>query len=357
MKILQIVPVFEMGGAEVMAEKLICGLKKQGHDVVAVSMYNKHTPITDRLEQKGIRVEYLNKKDGLDFVQFIKLYKLFKKEKPDVVHNHLYSLKYVMPGAILAKVPGRVHTVHSVASKEMGKFSRKLHKIFFKYFKVLPVGLTQLIKDSVVEEYGFSEDKVPYVLNGMPVDDYIKKTDYSCVKNILHVGRFQEVKNHKGLIEAFEIIHKKYPDIILNLVGAGELEKNIKNLVKEKGLEDVVCFKGLLGDVVGEMSKADVFCLASNYEGMPMTIIEAMASGVPIVATAVGGVPDMITDGEDGVLCNNTPQDIAAALEKVVESEELRRKIGQNAIKTSEKYSSDTMARKYYELYIEQMKK
>ena len=76
-----------------------------------------------------------------------------------------------------------------------------------------------------------------------------------------------------------------------------------------------------------------------------------------VVATAVGGVPDMITDGEDGVLCNNTPQDIAAALEKVIESEELRRKIGQNAVKTSEKYSSDETARKYYELYCKCIKK
>jgi len=357
MKILQVVPMFSMGGGEVMAEKLIYGLKNLGHEVVAVSMYNYQSSITDRLEKNGIRVEYLNKKDGFDFKQFIRFYKLFKKEKPDVVHNHLYSLKYVVPGAVLAGVHGRVHTVHSVASKEIGKLSRKLHKIFFKYFKVLPVGLTQLIKESVVEEYGFSEDKVPYVLNGMPVDDYIKKTDYSSVKNILHVGRFQEVKNHKGLIESFRIIHEKYPDIILNLVGEGELEDEIKNLVKEKNIEDVVCFKGLIGDVVDEMSKADIFCLPSNYEGMPMTIIEAMASGLPVVATAVGGVPDMITDGEDGVLCNNTPQDVAATLEKVIESEELRRKIGQNAIKTSEKYSSDAMARKYYELYCNCIKK
>ena len=210
---MQVIPLFAMGGGEVMCEKLLHELKKMGHDVFAVSMYNYKSAITERLENNGIRVEYLDKKSGLDIKIFWKFYKLLKKEKPDVVHNHLYSFKYVMPGAVFCRVRARIHTVHSVAGKEAGTFSRKIQKMFFKQFKVVPVGLTMLIKDSVVEEYKISKEKVPFVLNGMPVDDYIKKTDYSSVKSILHVGRFQNVKNHKGLISAFEIIHKKHPEI------------------------------------------------------------------------------------------------------------------------------------------------
>ena len=342
-----------MGGAEVMAEKLICELSNMGHDVVAVSMFNYQSAITDRLEKKGIRVEYLNKKSGFDISQFKRFYKLLKKEKPDVVHNHLYSLKYVMPGVILNKIPIRVHTVHSVAAKETGWLGKKIHKLCFKYFNVVPVGLTKLISDSVVEEYGFSKVKIPYVLNGMPVDDYIKKVDYSSVKNILHVGRFVEVKNHRGLIDAFEIIHQKYPDIVLNLAGAGELEEDIKNIVREKNLENSVHFKGLLDDVKEELSKTDIFCLPSHYEGMPMSIIEAMASGLPVVATAVGGVPDMITDRKNGILCNDTPEDIADALEMVIESVELREMLGNNAVVASKEYSSEKMAKKYCEIYCE----
>ena len=261
-----------------------------------------------------------------------------------------------MPGIILNRIHGRIHTIHNIASKEAGAFSRKIQKIFFRHFKVVPVGLTRIIKDSIVEEYGISEDEVHFVLNGMPVDDYIKKTDYSSAKRILHVGRFSQQKNHKGLIAAFEIIHKKHPEIQLNLAGAGELEDEIKRLVKEKELDAVVCFKGLLDDVKEELSIADIFCLPSNYEGMPMTIIEAMASGLPVVATAVGGVPDMITDGKDGILCKNTPEDIADALEKVIESAELRETLGKNAVVTSKEYSSENMAKKYYEIYCKRKK-
>lgn len=352
MKVVQIVPEFCLGGGEIMAEKLIYGLKKAGCEVVAVSMYNYHSAITDRLEKNGIRVEYLDKKSGFDFGQFIKFYKLLKKEKPDVIHNHLYSLKYVMPGAVLTKVPVRIHTVHNVASKEVGKTTGILHKIFFKWFRVVPVGLTKFIQGTVMEKYGLSSAQAPYVLNGMPVDEYVKKTDYTSNTNILHVARFHESKNHRGLIEAFEMLHRKYPDVKLNLVGTGELENEIKELVNSKGLQDSVFFKGLLDDVKEEMSKADIFCLPSNYEGMPMTIIEAMASGLPVAATAVGGVPDMITDGEDGLLCSNTPQNIADCLEKLIASEELRERLGKNAVETSKKYSSDNMAKKYYDLYL-----
>ena len=357
MKIMQVMPEFALAGAEVMCENLIYGLKKIGADVVVVSLYDYHSPITDRLEQNGVKVVYLNKKSGFDFSMYRKLRKTIKSEKPDVIHTHRYVMEYVIPASLFTKIPAKTHTVHNIASCEVGKGLRALHKIFFKMFKVVPVALTELIQSSIVEEYKINVENVPVVFNGMSVDKYYKKSDYSLVKNILHIGRFSLQKNHKGLIAAFEIIHKKHPEIKLNLAGVGELEDEIKRLVKEKELDAVVCFKGLLDDVKEEMSKADIFCLPSNYEGMPMTIIEAMASGLPVVATAVGGVPDMITDGKDGVLCKNTPEDIADALEKVIESAELRETLGKNAVDTSKEYSSENMAKKYYEIYCNCPKK
>ncbi len=357
MKILQIMPEFALAGAEVMCENLVYELKKINAEVVVVSLYDYHSPITNRMEQEGIKVIYLNKKSGFDISMYRKIRKVIKTEKPDVVHTHRYVMEYVIPASLFTGIKAKIHTVHNVASKEVGSIGKKLHNIFFKYCKVVPVGLTELIQRSVATEYGISVDKVPYILNGMPVEVYNKKNDYSSAKNILHIGRFSYQKNHQGLIEAFEIIHRKYPDIILNLVGAGELEEDIKSLVVEKKLEEVICFKGLLNDVKEEMSKADIFCLPSRYEGMPMTIIEAMASGLPVVATAVGGVCDMITDGKDGLLCKNIPEEIAETLEKVIKSAELREKLGKNAVATAKEYSSENMAKKYYELYCQCLKK
>ena len=357
MKVLQVMPEFALAGAEIMCENLIYGLKKIGADVVVVSLYDYHSPITDRLEQNGVKVVYLNKKSGFDFSMYRKLRKTIKSEKPDVIHTHRYVMEYVIPASLFTKIPAKTHTVHNIASCEVGKGLRALHKIFFKMFKVVPVALTELIQRSIVEEYKINVENVPVVFNGMPVDKYYKKSDYSLVKNILHIGRFSLQKNHKTLIEAFESVHKNHSNIKLNLVGAGELEEEIKTMVAQKGLLDAVNFKGLLDDVKEEMSKADVFCLPSNYEGMPMTIIEAMASGLPVVATAVGGVQDMITDGKDGILCNNTPEDVAGALEKVIESEDLRETLGKNAIITSKEYSSENMAKRYYDLYCKCMTK
>ena len=129
------------------------------------------------------------------------------------------------------------------------------------------------------------------------------------------------------------------------------MQTAIKDLVVQKNLADKVVFHGLTDHVAHELSKNDIFCLPSNYEGVPMTLIEAMASAMPIVATAVGGVPDMLVDGRDAFVCYNNVDDVSQCLIKLIESQELRETFGQNALKRAYDFSSQKMAEKYMELY------
>ena len=117
-----------------------------------------------------------------------------------------------------------------------------------------------------------------------------------------------------------------------------------------------IFFCGLTNDVYSVMESSDIFVLPSLFEGMPMTLIEAMGTGMPILASNVGGIPDMIENEKSGLLCEPTVDGIVAGLERLISSEEDRQTYGHNAIISSEKFSADKMAKDYYKIYLKACK-
>ncbi|MBQ6999017.1 MAG: glycosyltransferase [Clostridia bacterium] len=352
MKIIQIIPDFGFGGAEIMCENLVYELLALNHEVIVLSMYDNHSEIAQRMEKSGVEIRYLGKKGGFDFSMFWKMLKILKNEKPDVIHTHLYTGKYAFPAAVIAGVKRKVHTIHSIATKELGKKDRTFNKFFYKHFGVIPVALSKEVCLTVEEEYGLPKEKIPVVLNGSSLLKCIEKTDYSVNGNfkVLHVGSFKEAKNHFGLINAFEIFNNKYPDTELNLIGYGELQSDIEKLVEKKGLSHNVNFLGKQENVFPFLHKADIFTLPSLYEGISLALIEAMGTGLPIVTTAVGGVPDMLND-ECAVFVSTEPQDIAGGFEKYYKDFELRHKHGTKVKAEAERFSAKKMAENYLEIY------
>lgn len=244
MKIIQIMPEFGLAGAEIMCENLIYELIELGNEVIVVSLYDYHSAITERLEANNIKIFYLNKKGGLDISMISKLFKIFKQEKPDVIHTHLYVMQYAIPAAILAKIKCRVHTIHNIAQKENGKLARKLNKLFYKFAGVIPVALSNEIKKTVEKEYNLLPNKIPVIFNGIDFRKCIMKEDYKINNKmkILHIGRFSKQKNHLGLITAFEQFHNNNLDCELQLIGSGEKKEEIEQIVNEKGLKESVFF-------------------------------------------------------------------------------------------------------------------
>ncbi len=352
MNIVQVMPEFGLAGAEIMCENLIYELVKLGHNVTVVSMYDYHSAITQRLEKAGVDIRYLDKKLGFDFSMYNKMRRLLKEIETDVVHTHLYSAQYAIPAATLAGVKHRVHTVHNIAEKENGRLARMLNKFFFKHCHLVPAALSELIRDSIVKEYNIDKDKIPVIYNGIDLSKCQPKTDYAVDGDfkILHIGRFSEQKNHLGLVKAFNDFNGKYPDSELWLIGDGEKKPEIEKYVKDNNLTSKVKFLGLQSDVYSFLHDADIFTLPSNYEGIPMTLIEAMGTGLPIVATAVGGVPDMLNK-ENSLLVQVDAKKISEAFEKYYLSEDLRKLNGQTARSNANKFSSKTMAEEYCKIY------
>lgn len=354
MKIVQVMPEFGLAGAEIMCENLTYELIKLGHKVIVISMYDYHSAITQRLENAGVDVRYLGKKPGLDFSMILKMKKIFKEEKVDVIHTHRYCAQYAVPAAILAGVKRRVHTIHSIASKENGKFARILNKFFFKHCGLIPVALSEKIRETVVEEYKIDSPKVPVVYNGVPLDKCLIKGSYDIDSNrivLLHVGRFASVKNHIELINAICELKKKMNGVVLQLIGDGELKNDIRKHIAACNAENYIELLGLKDNVFPYFQQADVFVLPSIYEGIPMTLIEAMGSGVPIIASRVGGIPDMITDSQEGLLCEPNAQSIADKTEKMIADKELRITCAQKARNKAHYFSAKTMGEEYERLY------
>lgn len=356
MKIIQIIPLLDLAGAETMCENLTNSLIKLGHEVTVISLYDYHSVVTERMEKNGINIFYLNKKSGLDLSLTFKLVKIFKEYKPDVVHSHLYAGKYAHVAALICGIKGKVYTIHNIAKNEAGKMNRTFNRFLFKHCHVVPVSLTEEIQKSVVDEYNIDFEDTPVVFNGVSMEKCHIKNNYTECKRILHIGRFSAQKNHEVLVKAFSTVVNRGHDISLYLYGQGELEESIKELVKNLNMDQNIFFCGLTDDVYSVMESSDIFVLPSLFEGMPMTLIEAMGTGMPILASNVGGIPDMIENEKSGLLCEPTVEGVAAGLERLISSADDRKLYGQNAVISSEKFSADKMAKDYYEIYLKACK-
>jgi glycosyltransferase involved in cell wall biosynthesis len=215
------------------------------------------------------------------------------------------------------------------------------------------VALSPKVRNTIVSFYGLKQEKVPMIYNGVDLGKCCPKETYALTEPacLLHIGRFNDQKNHKGLLDAFAQIAAAYPDCCLNLIGDGELLEATRQYANTLGLMEKINFLGNQTNVYPFLQEADIFLLPSRFEGMPMTIIEAMGTGLPIVATKVGGVPDMLEDGNSGLLVSCDPDAVAQAVLQLLQQECLRENLGKNALQASKIFGADHMARCCFELY------
>ena len=353
MRIMQVIPELCFGGAETMCTNLSIELKKMGHEVVLVSLYTYKSDITDRLIKNGIQIVYLDKKAGLNLGIIKKLMRVMKEFNPDVVHTHLYAAKYAHIAATLTHVNTRIHTVHTVAMKDGGSIERRITKFIIKHMNVIPVSLSSIVQKTVVDEYGIRTEKTPVIFNGVPLDCCRKIKQYKDrATRFVHIGRFSEAKNHLALIEAFIIAHQKEDCIELFFYGEGEKRDECVKLVNDHNADGYIHFCGVTGDIYSVLEQADVFILPSLWEGVPMTLIEAMGTALPIITTPVGGIVDMLEDGKEAVFTGTDSKSIADSISMVVNNTELRQTLGHAALTKSEQFSAKKMAEKYLALYL-----
>lgn len=354
MKVVQVIDRLHLAGAQIMCGHLSVELKKSGSDVVVISLYSMHSAISELLNENGIKVIYLNKKPGVDFSIIGKLKKALREEAPDVIHTHIGVFVYCALSAVGLKGKRWIHTVHTLAQREAPGIRGVVEKICFRRRKAIPVALSSVVQKTIAEKYKLEPTDIPIAFNGIDLSRCIPKKNYLIHDKftIIHIGRFCKVKNHTGLIRAFDLFHSKYPDSQLCLIGRGELEQEVKAYVEKLGITNSVQFLDPQDNVYPFLNQSDVFTLPSFAEGIPMTIIEAMGTGLPIVATAVGGVPDMLENNVNALLCEVDAEKLAECFEKYYLDEKLRECHGKAALERSKAFSAEEMAEKYLNIYL-----
>ena len=361
MKILLILPHLRTGGGQQLAVDEAIGLKNMGCSVKIICLSNKEKTIfASKANENNLKIEYLEKNDGFSFNIIYKLIKCIKKEKPQVVHTHLRALPYTIIASLFFNKIKFYHTVHSVAEKEATGIMRKLSCFVYKTRKFTPIAISDYCSETIRDLYNLKKDSIPVIYNGIDIERFKSNIPYDKRYSdkivFISTGRFQKVKRHDLMIKAFSNVHNQYPNTELVLLGDGELREDIQDLIHRNGLENAVVLKGIVNDVQNELNKAHVYLLCSDWEGLPLSVLEAMSCGLPVVATKAGGTIDIINETV-GILCDvNDEQAIISAMKKMLSDYKYRESLFSNAMQEAQKYSISRCVEEYYKLFVNHLK-
>ncbi len=363
MKIIQIVPSLISGGAERFTVDLSNQFAEMGHEVILL-VFASHPDQNFYLPEVSskVRVITFGKKPGFDFKLFFKLYRIVKYEKPDVVQTHLYCLDYMPICLMLNNSVKYFHVIHNDAFQESQRLlSSIIRKWCFRTKKVCAVTISEESLKSFVEMYGIS---APLIYNGRKVPSVVN-TDSVCneitkflkserTRVIAHVASVRPWKRQDLMARVSKRLEDEGFDFTVLFIGRENHDPDFLRKVKK-----VYCSScHILGEKRNPLEYlkiADGFALCSEYEGMPISLLEAMAMGAVPVCTPVGGIVNVVKDGENGILSNTIDEsDYYEALKRFLSlSVEELNIMKSKAIESFRPYSIENCATKYLELYDE----
>lgn len=283
-----------------------------------------------------------------------------------IVHTHV--LRPDVLGGLagrLARGPVVISTKHNprYSSRQPAWLVRNMVYWPVMYLPHHIITVTDLIRQQAINSLRISPSRVTTIHNGIEIDKFDCPEAREPVRAelglkpdelvLMYVGRVIEGKGLTDLLPAVATILPRHPNLRVVIVGNGPIRERLERLAQELGMHEVVVFTGQRSDVAGVLAAGDIFVLPSFIEGLPLSMLEAMSAGKPVVAGISGGVPEVITDGVDGLL--HQPGDhagLAAALTRMIEDRELRQRIAEAGKRRArEHFSVETMIARHHDLY------
>ncbi len=346
----------EVGGMETMAVELVNHLPSR-YEVV-VCCYDGLGPLADELAA-AVAVEHIPRRRGFDWRLIRRLRCFLREHRIDVLHMHNHTA--MVYGTIAARLAGTRRTVYT----EHGRFerlsvaARLLHRLLCRYIDQTVV-VSDRLTDVLADE-GFSPSAIRTIPNGV-VDSLRRRQDPGRLAElglqptdhiIGIVARLHAVKNHSLLLRAMQLVIAADPVARLVIVGDGAERQRLEEQTRELGLAGVVRFLGERRDVPELMSLFDLYVLSSHSEGMSLTLLEAMAAGLPCVVTDVGGNSELVEAEVNGLLApSNDAPALAAAILRVLDSPELAARMGSSSRdKFLADHSIETMVERYVSIF------
>ncbi len=317
MRVLHLIPDLTMGGAQMLMVNLLGAIDHSRWTPRVVSMFGPHhNHLEKRLDDAGVEVRSLGKRLGPDPRMLWRLEREIRSFAPDVLHTHCYVLGYLAPLLATWRTPS-VHTCHTLAQHETGRLGRALYRLAFRTGTV-PIAISTQVAQSMNQVFGIQ--RMPVILNGIPVhrfatpqtppDAWRRREGFGEDDFLIAiVGRLSEEKNHPLLLDAFARVAHQMPRAQVVVVGDGAQRASIEALAETLSIRDRTHLLGQRDDIADVLHAADVLVLSSTFEGIPLTVQEAMATGTPVIATAVGGVPELVVHNQTGVLVPSEDSD------------------------------------------------
>lgn len=360
MRITQFIESLVIGGAERMVARLCLELQERGHDVSVICFQERGEMARD-LEAAGIPIVELNKKGGFGLGTAKTAWKLaqeLKRLRPDVLHSHNpYIIHYAALGSRLAKVPVSINTLHGVMNVGASAWSDRWFEIGEMIGTDRLVAVCEEGRDAIGEHTRIRSESVAVIPNGVPLPEQPKVFNGNGPAFVFGiVGRLAPVKDHVMLIDAFARVVERYPRARLEILGDGETRAQVEARIEHHGLRESVNMCGFSLEVNRHLEGWDACVLTSRSEALPMSLLEAMAMGLPVIATAVGNVPALLKRSGAGWV--SPPADdraFADLMIRLIESGAAR-EMGYNARKyVTAHYSESAMADRYLELYRDEL--
>ncbi|MEW6077769.1 MAG: glycosyltransferase family 4 protein [Thermodesulfobacteriota bacterium] len=387
--VMHIITRMDMGGSAQNTLLTCLGLDRKRYRVILVtglSRESRMTPAETESVESGLEKA---RRQGVEIIRLpalvrsvhplydvdamLQLWRIIRREKPDIVHTHTSKAGILGRWAAwLARTPVIVHTPHGHVF--YGHFAALFSKLFLLTERLTApithhlVALTRGERDDYLSLRLFADDRMRIIHSGVDIDAFLAAPgDDPGIRRELGiperaavvgtVGWLQSVKNPAGLLEAMIPLLRSRPDLYLVFVGKGDLESDLKQKAAEAGVDVKVVLAGWRRDIPAVMRAFDVFVLPSLNEGMGRVVVEAMASGRPVVASNVGGIPDMVRNGDNGFLVDpRDPGALRAAIVKLLDSHALRVALGEKGRETALRFSLAVMISKINALYESAMR-
>ena len=357
MKILHIASADLWAGAENQIYQLL-NILSGNDDCFQIIVFNSGK-LADLCKDMGIDVFIVDEKQISGINIFKEVYKLIKREKPDLVHTHGYKEHII--GTFASKLAGvnvSIRTLH-------GKI--KLNNYLLHSLDTLSASLQDrhvAVSDELLEYVNARYcNRGQVIENGIIVEDVVKRSQKDVIalptkgkKVVGFVGRLDEVKNPWLFIDIQkELIRKGHDDFIFILFGEGTLRARLEQYVNDNHLANNIYFAGYQDRIEAAMSQLDVLLITSHHEGLPMTLLEAMALKIPVISAKVGGISTVLDGGNAGTLiAEGSLFEFVNELENCINNQEVyERKANIAATRVRNKYSSKKCAQKYMKLYRE----
>jgi glycosyltransferase involved in cell wall biosynthesis len=338
-KILYVITSLGFGGAERLLLSYVSMLDPKKYKFFVCSLREKPNDLQNQILQYA-EITNLKVKNRFNPIVIYSLYKLFRLIEPDIIHTHLFQPRFYATAAHLF-YRGSILITHKHNNVTPGK-----HNVFLIVemlsilFNKKVIAISEAVKKTL-KRYEFVPAKKIFVLhNGIEYQKFYKVAD-SKSKNEgeIIIGTVCRLEHQKGivyLLSALKIVLVQYPKVHLEIVGEGSLRQKLEDFSNKLGISNSVTFFGKFTDVIPFYRRMNIFVLPSIYEGFGIVLLEAMAAGIPVIATRVHGIKEVMVDGESGILVPpKNPDAIAEAIIKLIENPQLRNRLIENGFKRS----------------------